>query len=138
MCFNKSKELSTLIGRAPKRRLEYFDFYNLKFNDISVNLYISRKRATKATFIHCAESRDIIWEQFYPFGGMSRPAREKKYALKPMCDKTAITIVAIRGNPQEIIGWDNGNFKSCQTPLELGNVYLITEDKFYLLRNLLN
>ena len=87
MCFDDSIKLSKFIGKSPKHRLDYFDLYNLKINNISVNLYISRKRATKSTHIHCAESGDIIWEQFYPFGGMSRPAREKKYVLKPACKK---------------------------------------------------
>ena len=87
MSFADSRKLSKFIGKSPKRRLDYFDLYSLKLNDISVNLYVSRKRATKATHIYCAESGDIIWEQFYPFGEMSRPAREKKYVLKPACEK---------------------------------------------------
>lgn len=127
MCFSKSKELSKFIGNAPKQRLDYFDLYNLKINNISMNLYISRKRATKATHIHCAESGDIIWEQFYPFGGMSRPAREKKYALKPLCDKNAITVVIIRGTPGNITGLDNGIFKSHLAAPEKNNVYLMAE-----------
>ena len=92
MCFSKSKKLSKFIGNAPKQRLNYFDLYNLKINNISVNLYISKKRATKATHIHCAESGDIIWEQFYPFGGMSIPAREKKYVLNPACEKIVLRL----------------------------------------------
>ena len=127
MCFDDSIKLSKFIGKSPKHRLDYFDLYNLKINNISVNLYISRKRATKATHIHCAESGDIIWEQFYPFGGMSRPAREKKYALKPLCDKNAITVVIIRGTPGNITGLDNGIFKSHLTVPEKNNVYLMTE-----------
>lgn len=128
MCFSKSKELAKFIRNAPKQRLDCFDLYNLKINNISVNLYISRKRATKATHIHCAESGDIIWEQFYPFGGMSRPAREKKYALKPLCDKNAITVVIIRGTPGNITGLDNGIFKSHLATPEKNTVYLMTEN----------
>ena len=64
MCFVNSRKLSKFIGKAPKQRLDYFDLYNLKFNDIAANLYVSGKRATKATYIHCTESGDIIWEQF--------------------------------------------------------------------------
>ena len=138
MFFATYGKLKKIIGDAPKQNLEYFYLYNLKLNDISVNLYVSKKRATKATHIHCTESGDIMWEQFYLFGGMSRPSREKKYVLKPQCDKTSIAIVVVRGNPQEIIGLDNGNLKSCRTTLELGDIYLIAEDKLYLLQNLLN
>ena len=128
MCFVNSRNLSKFIGKAPKQRLDYFDLYNLKLNDTSVNLYVSRKRATKATHIYCIESCDIMWEQFYPFGGMSRPSREKKYALKPVCDKNAITVVIIRGTPSNITGLDNGIFKSHLATPEKNTVYLMTEN----------
>ena len=128
MCFVNSRNLSKFIGKAPKQRLDYFDLYNLKLNDTSVNLYVSRKRATKATHIYCIESGDITWEQFYPFGGMSRPSREKKYALKPVCDKNAITVVIIRGTPSNITGLDNGIFKSHLATPEKNTVYLMTEN----------
>ncbi len=127
MCFVNSRNLSKFIGKAPKQRLDYFDLYNLKLNDTSVNLYVSRKRATKATHIYCIESGDIMWEQFYLFGGMARPAREKKYVLKPTCDKTAITVVVIRGKPGNIIGLESGIFKSHLSEYENNKVYLMTE-----------
>ena len=127
MFFDTSRKLKKIIGEAPKQNLEYFYLYNLKPNDIAVNLYVSKKKATKATHIHCIESGDVIWEQFYPFGGMSRPAREKKYALKPLCDKNAITVVIIRGTPGNITGLDNGIFKSHLATPERNNVYLMTE-----------
>ena len=127
MCFADSRKLSKFIGKSPKRRLDYFDLYNLKLNGISVNVYVSRKRATKATHIHCTESGDIMWEQFYPFGGMSRPAREKEYVLKTQCDKTAITVMVVRGEPGNIIGLDSGIFKSYLSAPKKNNVYLMTE-----------
>ena len=68
-----------------------------------------------------------MWEQFYLFGGMARPAREKKYALKPTCEKNAITVVVIRGNPGNIIGLENGIFKSHLSSPKTNNVYLMTE-----------
>ena len=126
MSFADSRKLSKFIEKSPKRRLDYFDLYSLKLNDISVNLYVSRKRATKATHIHCTESGDIIWEQFYPFGGMSRPSREKKYVLKPTCDKTAISVVIILGNPGVIIGLD-GLIKSHNNTPETNKVFLMLE-----------
>ncbi len=127
MFFATSRKLKKIIGDAPKQNLEYFYLYNLKLNDISVNLYASKKRATKATHIHCTESGDIMWEQFYLFGGMSRPSREKKYALKPQCDKTAITVVVIRGEPGNIIGLESGIFKSHLSVVQNNNVYLMLE-----------
>ena len=126
MRFAKSKELSKFIVKAPKQRLEYFDLYNLNLNKIPINLHVSRKRATKATHIRCTESGDIIWEQFYLFGGMSRPAREKKYVLKPTCDKTAISLVIIRGNPSVIVGLD-GLIKSHNNTPETNKVFLMLE-----------
>ena len=127
MFFDTSRKLKKIIGDAPKQNLEHFYLYNLKINDIAVNLYVSKKRATKATHIHCTESGDIMWEQFYPFGGMSRPAREKKYVLKPQCDKTAITVVVIRGEPGNIIGLESGIFKSNLSVAQNNNVYLMLE-----------
>lgn len=59
-----------------------------------------------------------------------------KYVLKPQCDKNAITVVVVRGNPQEIIGLDIGFFQSGKMPLEFGNAYLVTENEFCLLQNL--
>ena len=122
-----SLKLKRIIGNSAKESLEHFDLYNLRHNDITVNLYISKKRATRATHIYCTEGGDIMWEQFYPFGGMSRPAREKKYALKPLCDKNAITVVIIRGTPGNITGLDNGIFKSHLAAPEKNTVYLMTE-----------
>ena len=127
MFFATSRKLKKLKGDAPKQNLEHFYLYNLKINDIAVNLYVSKKSATKATHIHCTESGDIMWEQFYPFGGMSRPAREKKYVLKPVHDKNSIMVIIIRGTPRNITGLDNGIFKSHLTAPEKNNVYLITE-----------
>ena len=69
----------------------------------------------------------IIWEQFYLFGGMSRPAQEKRYALKPICDKNAITVVIIRGTPGNITGLDNGIFQSHLAAPEKNSAYLMTE-----------
>lgn len=127
MFYVTSRKLKKIIRYAPKQNLEHFYLCNLKFNDITVNLYVSIKRATKATHIHCTESGDVIWERFYPFGGMSRPAREKRYALKPICDKNTITVVIIRGTPGNITGLDNGIFKSHLATPERNNVYLMTE-----------
>ena len=122
-----SLKLKLIIGNSAKESLEHFYLYNLRHNDITVNLYISKKRATRATHIHCTEGGDIMWEQFYPFGGMSRPAREKKYALKPVHDKNSITVIIIRGTPGNITGLDNGIFKSHLAAPENNNVYLMAE-----------
>ena len=127
MCFADSIKLSKFIGKSPKHRLDYFNLYNLKINDISVNLYISRKRAAKSTHIHCAESGDIIWEQFYPFGGMSRPAREKKYVLKPTCEQNAITVVAFRGRLCYISGLDDNIFTSYPNSPSFHKIFIMEE-----------
>ena len=119
--------LNRLIQGATKTVLDYFNLYTLKRNKATVKLYVSKKKATKRAHIHCTESGDVIWEQFYPFGGMSRPAREKTYVLKPICDKNDITVVIIRGTPGNITGLDNGIFKSHLTAPEKNTVYLMTE-----------
>ena len=119
--------IKKFIKNSSKEKLDYFSFYKITIKNNNLNLYVSKKRAAKATHIHCTESGDIMWEQFYPFGGMSRPAREKKYALKPICDKDVINIVIIRGTPGNITGLDNGIFKSHLTAPEKNNIYLMTE-----------
>ena len=127
MYFIPSKKLRVLVKNSTKTSLEFFDLYQVEYKEKNVNLYISHKRATKATHIHCTESGDIIWEQFYPFGGMSRPSREKKYILKPERDKNAITVIAIRGNPGNIIGLENGIFNSHLSEPKKNSIYLMTE-----------
>ena len=120
-------KLRPFIKNSVKTSLEFFDLYQLEYNGESINLYISHKSAGKASCILCTEGGDVIWEQLYPFGGMSRPAREKKYALKPICDKNAITVVIIRGTPGNITGLDSGIFKSYSATPEKNNVYLMTD-----------
>ncbi len=99
MYFIASKKLRTLVKNSEKTSLDFFNLYQFQYKEQNVNLYISHKSARKSTHIHCIESGDVIWERFYPFGGMSRPAREKKYVLKPVCYKNTITVVTICGNP---------------------------------------
>lgn len=125
MCFIISRKLSKLIGKAPKQRLDYFDLYSINLHGIPVNLYVSLKRATKATHIHCTESGDIIWEQLYPFGGMSRPSSERKVVLKPACDKNSATVVVVRGKAGNATGQDE-KIKSHKFPLEKNNVFLMS------------
>ena len=127
MFFATSRKLKKIIGDAPKQNLEYFYLYNLKLNDISVNLYVSKKRATKATHIHCTESGDIMWEQFYPFGGMSRPSREKKYVLKPTCEQNAITVVAFRGRLCYISGLDDNIFTPYPNSPSFHKIFIMEE-----------
>ena len=119
--------INELVKNSPKEELDFFNFYKLTVKNNNVNFYVSKNRATKATHIHCSESGDVIWEQLYPFGGMTRPSREKKYALKPQRDKNAITVVIIRGTPGNITGLDDGVFRSHLVAPEKNNIYLMTE-----------
>ena len=127
MYFIPSKKLRVLVKNSTKTSLDSFDLYQFEYKKQNVNLYVSHKRARKSTHIHCTESGDIVWEQFYPFGGMSRPSREKKYILKPECDKNAVTVIVIRGNPGNIIGLENGIFNSHLSEPKKNNIYLMTE-----------
>ena len=118
--------IKELIENSPKEELDYFNLYKLTIKNSNINLYVSKKRATKRAHIHCTESGDIMWEQFYPFGGMSRPAREKKYVLKPICDRTVISVVIIRGNPGVIVGLD-GLIKSHSNVPKPNKIFLMVE-----------
>ena len=127
MNFTLSNKLRAFIKNSTKTSPEFFDLYQSEHKGESINLYVSHKRTGKSTHIHCTESGDIVWEQFYPFGGMSKPTREKKYVLKPICDKNAITIVIIRGTPGNITGLESRSFKSHLSAPEKSSVYLMTE-----------
>ena len=127
MCFAVYAKLKKIIGDAPKQSLEHFYLYNLRINGIPFNLYISKKRATKATVISCTDGGDLIREQLYPFGGMARPSREKKYVLKPAFSKGSFTAVIIRGKPGSIIGQDNGVFTSDLSKSVDGRIYIASE-----------
>lgn len=120
-------KLRTFVKNSDKTSLNSFDLYQFEYKKQTVKLYVSNKCARKSTHIHCTESGDIMWEQFYPFGGMSRPSREKKYVLKPERDKNAITVIVIRGNPGNIIGLENGIFNSHLSEPKKNNIYLMTE-----------
>ena len=126
MFFTTSGKLKRIIGDAPKQDVEHFYLYNLKLNGTDVKLYVSKKRATKRAHIHCTESGDITWEQFYIFGGMSRPSREKKYILKPTCDKNAATVVVIRGNAGNITRLDE-KIKSHHSTMNSNELFLMSE-----------
>ena len=129
MYFIASKKLRTLVKNSEKTSLDFFNLYQFQYKEQNVNLYISHKSARKSTHIHCIESGNVIWECFYPFGGMSKPAREKKYVLKPVCDKNTITILIIRGTPGNITGLDTGIFKSHLASPEQNIIYLMTEKR---------
>ncbi len=43
----------------------------------NICLYIVRKRISNRTIFHLKESGDIILEQLYPFGGITKPSKEK-------------------------------------------------------------
>ncbi len=122
-----SNGLKELLANTNKQSLTNFDLYNLVIRNRSILLYISHKRATKASHIHATESGDIIWEQLYPFGGLSRPSSERQYVLKPERKKDSITIVSIRGIAGSITGLDTDIFSSHLAIPKLGNIYLMSE-----------
>ncbi len=91
-----------------------------------LRLYILRKRVTRRTIIHLEESGDIVWEQLYPFGGMSNPRREKRIVLKPASQGKPKTAVLYRGTPLLIRGLDNGRFASKPERLKDGAVLFMS------------
>ncbi|MBQ9084710.1 MAG: hypothetical protein IJY24_03545 [Clostridia bacterium] len=124
ICNNRLKKL---LGGAEKQALEHFDFYRVTLGETDLLIYISRKSANKASHIYALESGDIIWEQLYPFGGMSRPSSDRQYVLKPQRKRDSITVVAIRGTAASITGLDTDAFKShLASPLK-NNIYLMSE-----------
>ncbi len=107
-------------------KIEQGNTYSL-YKKENINMYIIKKRTSKRTIIHLEESGDIIIEQLYPFGGMSKPSQVKKFTLKPIANKNIITIVLYRGKPLFIKGLDENNFVSSEKLYKNGNILFINE-----------
>ena len=135
--------LKKYLGGAAAEETDHLLLYRLTVNGIPVRLYITKARATRATHILLTESGDLIREVLYPFGGLSRPARERTYILKPTAERGAITVIIIRGTPGSIVGLDNVLVDSTLPPYAEGRtvirshlfppapseVYLMTEKR---------
>ena len=95
-------------------------------------VYVSKKRASKATRIECRENETIYWIQYYPFGSMCGPYQVETMFLRPKPAKGETRIVLFRGKPGVIVGLDEGIFVSAHgTPGE-GTVYVMSEGAFKL------
>ena len=71
-------------------------------------IYLSRKRATRSTRIHCKSDGTIWWEQLYPCGGHARPISEKTVLLKPEKDDDERAAILIKGKPGCFFGLEDG------------------------------
>ena len=86
----------------------------VKFEDDNkkYEIYFTRKRANRYSIIHC-KNNTIEWEQFPVLpriAGRRYGIREPIIKLAP--SKDCIRIFVIMGNPNSIIGLDEGIFRS--------------------------
>jgi DNA-binding Xre family transcriptional regulator len=94
----------------------------------------TRARATRGTHIHCRPDGSVVWEQLYPFGGMSAPSSEERVLGKPRRGAEDVLILLVRGRPAIITGLDEGSFTSCHAwPRRAGEVLVLSETAFKLL-----
>ncbi len=95
-------------------------------------VYFSKKKATKATHIHCRSNRTLSWEQLY-MGGVARPQREEYVFVKPERKGTETLMVVIKGNPALITGLDDNGFVSAKgTAQSPTDIYVMTQAEFKL------
>ena len=91
-------------------------------------------RATRGTHIHCRPDGSVVWEQLYPFGGMSAPSSEETVLGRPRRGSEDALILLVRGRPAMITGLDEGGFASARAwPRERGEILVLSEAAFKLL-----
>lgn len=89
------------------------------------HLYIVRKKASRRTIIHLKNDGTLVWEQFYLFGGRSRPSSVKTVILKPKIEKGVMPIVFLKGTPLMVKGLDDGAFVSSKERYKEGKILFI-------------
>ncbi len=93
----------------------------------------TRARATRGTHIHCRPDGSVVWEQLYPFGGMSAPSREERVLGRPVRGEEDVLILLVRGRPAIITGLDEGDFTSARAwPRQRGEILVLSETAFKL------
>ncbi|MBR3844532.1 MAG: helix-turn-helix transcriptional regulator [Clostridia bacterium] len=98
-------------------------------------VYISKRKATKATHIHCRSDKTVYWEQLY-IGGVAQPQREQYVFVRPKGNKEETVIVLIKGKPALITGLDDNGFVSAQgSPKGESDIYVMTEAAFKVFHN---
>lgn len=71
-------------------------------------LYVTKKKATKATRIDCGEDQTLYWTQLYIGGGHGRPSEVKTFLFRLVPEEDTIPVVVIKGKPGLITGLDEG------------------------------
>ena len=106
----------------------------LTFGGLRYAILETRSRATRATEIHCHPDGTVVWEQLYPFGGMSAPTREAHVLGRLRRGDEDVLILLVRGRPAVITGLDEGGFTSARAwPREQGEILVLSEAAFKLL-----
>ena len=91
---------------------EFVNVYNFSLNDKEYKIIIPKKIANRHSILHCIDDY-IAWEQaplFPRLVGRSYGIRKPIYKFDNT--KDSITIFVVKGNPNGVIGLDDGIFKS--------------------------
>ncbi len=110
-------------------KIETTKNYDLWINN-EIRLYILKKRASKRTIIHLNNDGALLWEQLYPFGGMSRPGSIKEILLKPIMEKGIMLAVVLRGVPLMVKNLDNNIYVSNKELYSDGKILFVNERDF--------
>ena len=102
----KGPRIGRIVKGSPYSSLENFTLYTLMLGGHRIDLYLSKKRATKSSHVYITEDGTVIWKQFYPFGGMSRPASESRRLIKLTGEKDRVTLAVIKGKPGLVAAGD--------------------------------
>jgi len=103
-------------------------------NGKSIVLYLTKKRASKATRIDCGEDGTLYRTQYYVGGGHGRPSAVKKTLFKPLRKKGETVIAVIKGKPGTIAGLDEGIWVSAKngTLRSEKDIFVMSEAAFKL------
>lgn len=93
-------------------KTKFLQIYSAREGGTDYRIVITKRYANKFTLIHCVDSC-ISWEQMAIFSFLFSSRRRKPVPIyKELPDKKCETIFVVKGNPNAIMGLDNGIFGS--------------------------
>ena len=94
---------------------------------------LTRKRANRLTLIRC-ENNTVVWVQ-RPLFHLRAPDCRRGFVrdrIPVSVDKACVTLFVIKGKPREILGLDEGSFRSANA-FDPAYVNLMSEKRFQTL-----
>ena len=96
---------------VPMTETELYRTVRFSLDGQSYTVYVTKRKATKASRIYCEADGTVYWEQMHAVGHISCYG-EKSPVIKPPRGTGEIVIVVIKGHPSVICGLDENGFVS--------------------------